>query len=294
MANNRYRQFIGKVLFKGVLVLKTGLHIGGNADSMQIGGVDLPVIKDSSNNLPYIPGSSLKGKLRSILEKFGKRKIDGREETLSHNRNIGTRWNPLFIHCCEDTSYAMACEVCRIFGSSGDDRAFRDKKEKAENMPSLLFVRDCLLVEDSLEADSLFTEVKTETGVDRATMAANPRRVERVLPHTRFCFEMVYNVDAFYVTKEKQLAFNKETLKKDLDNILTCMELLESEGLGGYTSRGYGKVSFLFEEFTARTLKFYQGEKKSIAGKTIENGENPFTIEEARGHIETITTFLKT
>lgn len=293
MAVNRYRQFIGKILFKGTLVLKTGLHIGGNVESMQIGGVDLPVIKDSSSNLPYIPGSSLKGKLRSILEKFGKRTVNGKEETLTHNRNIGTRWNPLYIHCCEDTLYAMNCDVCRIFGSSGDDRALKDKKEKAENMPALLFVRDCLLDEDSLDTESLFTEVKIETGVDRSTMAANPRKVERVLPHTRFGFEMLYNVDALSVSKEKQLSFPEATLKKDLDNILTCMELLESEGLGGYTSRGYGKITFLFDEFTAHSLQYYQGDKKSMAGKIKGKDEKPFTIEEARKHINTITSFLK-
>ena len=137
MSEKGYRQFIGKVFFKGMLLLKTGLHIGGNQDSMQIGGVDLPVIKDSSNNLPYVPGSSLKGKLRSILEKFGRRRVNGKEEALSHNRNIGTRWNPLFIHCCEDTRYALECDVCRIFGSTGDDRALqarlKDRKKKAEN-----------------------------------------------------------------------------------------------------------------------------------------------------------------
>ena len=77
-----------------------------------------------------------------------------------------------------------------------------------------------------------------------------------------------------------------------MENILTCMDLLEGEGLGGYTSRGYGKVEFLFNEFSARTMQFYQGDKDSIKGKQIKKDEKPFTIQEAREQIKTITDFL--
>lgn len=53
---------------KGQITLKTGLHIGGGDDTMKIGGIDNQVIKDINTNKPYIPGSSLKGKMRSLLE----------------------------------------------------------------------------------------------------------------------------------------------------------------------------------------------------------------------------------
>lgn len=287
MGQGSYRLLIGKVFFRGNIILETGLHIGGSQESMQIGGLDLPVIKDSGNNLPYIPGSSLKGKLRSTLEKFGERLKDGKKEKLSSNRNIGTFRNKVFIHCCDDAEYALNCDVCRIFGSSGDDRQMRKgQKDKAENLPSLLMVRDCLLDQSLIIPSSRFTEVKIETGIDRASMAANPRRVERVLPDNKFNFEMVYSVETLSNSIKD---FPGERLKNDLNNILTCMEVIKTEGLGGYTSRGYGKVQFSFTEFTGKSLAYFNGNDKKQAGKS--DGE--FTMAEARGQVAVIVDFLK-
>jgi CRISPR-associated protein Csm3 len=279
---------LGKVFFKGNIVLKTGLHIGGSQESMQIGGLDLPVIRDTGNNLPYIPGSSLKGKLRSTLEKFGERLKEGKKEKLSFNRNIGTFRNKLFIHCCEDIKYAMYCDVCRIFGSSGDDRAV-PKGEKAENLPSSLFVRDSLLDESLIGVSSQYTETKVETGIDRANMAANPRRVERVLPDNKFNFEMIYSVEALAPKEKDHLVFPEENLKKDLNNILTCLELIQSEGIGGYTSRGYGKVEFSFSDFSGKSLDYFKGNTNKQYGKL----DLEFSIKDARAQIEPIIGFLK-
>ncbi|MFA4919417.1 MAG: type III-A CRISPR-associated RAMP protein Csm3 [Thermodesulfovibrionales bacterium] len=279
---------LGKVFFKGNIVLKTGLHIGGSQESMQIGGLDLPVIRDTGNNLPYIPGSSLKGKLRSTLEKFGERLKEGKKEKLSFNRNIGTFRNKLFIHCCEDIKYAMHCDVCRIFGSSGDDRAV-PKGEKAENLPSSLFVRDAMLDESLIAVSSQYTETKVETGIDRANMAANPRRVERVLPNNKFNFEMVYSVEALAPREKDHLVFPEENLKKDLNNILTCLELIQSEGIGGYTSRGYGKVEFSFSDFSGKSLDYFKGNTNKQYGKL----DVEFSIKDARAQIEAIIGFLK-
>jgi CRISPR-associated protein Csm3 len=287
MGEKGHKLLIGKVFFRGNIVLKTGLHIGGSSESMQIGGLDLPVIRDSANNLPYIPGSSLKGKLRSTLEKFGEREKEGRKEKLAFNRNIGTFRNRLFIHCCEDVKYAIACEVCRIFGSSGDDRAV-PKGEKAENFPSVLMVRDALLDERLIGVSAQYTEVKTETGIDRATMAANPRKVERVLPDNKFNFEMVYTVEVLGLAEKSSLDFPEDNLKKDLNNILTCMELIQTEGIGGYVSRGYGKIGFAFSEFMGRSLDFFKGKAEKEKGKAGE-----FTISEARGQVNDIVNFLK-
>ncbi len=289
MGEMGHRLLIGKVFFKGNIILKTGLHIGGSQESMQIGGIDLPVIRDSASSLPYIPGSSLKGKLRSTLEKFGERKKDGKKEKLSFNRNIGTFRNKVFIHCCEDVKYALSCDVCRIFGSSGDDRAF-PKGQKAENLPSLLLVRDCLLDQSLIGVSSIFTEVKVETGLDRANMSVNPRRVERVLPDNRFNFEMVYSIEALGLTGKDSISFPEHTLRKDLDNILTCFEIIQSEGIGGYTSRGYGKIGFIFTEFMGRSLNYFK-EKNDKQEKGKTNDE--FTIVEARASVDEIVNFLK-
>jgi CRISPR-associated protein Csm3 len=290
MAEKGLRMLLGKVFLRGGIILKTGLHIGGSQESMQIGGLDLPVIRDSSNNLPYIPGSSLKGKLRSTLEKIGERVKDGKSEKLSFNRNIGTFRNKLFIHCCEDISYAMHCDVCRVFGSSGDDRAMpREQKGKAENLPSLLAVRDALIDESLIGVSKQLTEVKVETGIDRANMSANPRRVERVLPDSRFNFEMVYSVEALAPKERDILSFPEKNIEKDLNNILTCMDVIQSEGIGGYVSRGYGKVEFIFSEFTGKPLAYFRGETDKQKGKYGEE----FSIGEARQEIGSIVDFLK-
>jgi CRISPR-associated protein Csm3 len=288
MAEKGHRYLIGKVYFRGNIILKTGLHIGGLQESMQIGGVDLPIIRDSANNLPYIPGSSLKGKLRSTLEKFGDRVVKGQVEKLSSNRNIGTYRNPVYIHCCEDIKYAVTCDVCRIFGSSGDDRSV-PRGEKAENLPSVLFVRDCLLDASLIAVASNLTEVKVETGIDRTSMSANPRRVERVLPDNKFNYEMIFNVEALSLSAKDKPSFPEETLRKDLNNLLSCMEIIQSEGIGGYVSRGYGKIEFTFTEFCARSLEFFKGNTEKITGKT--SGE--FSIGEARSEVENIINFLK-
>lgn len=288
MGENGRRILLGKVFFRGNIILKTGLHIGGSQEAMQIGGIDLPVIKDSANNIPYIPGSSLKGKLRSTLEKYGKRIKNGQEEKLLSNRNIGTFRNKVFIHCCEDISNALNCEVCRVFGSSGDDRAV-PKGEKAENFPSLLLVRDCLLDESFLQTDRVHTEIKMETGLDRSTMAANPRRVERVLPDTTFNFEMIYSVESIALTGKSKIEFIEKNLETDLKNILTCLDIIQNEGLGGFSSRGYGKVNFALTEFNGKSLEYFKGNLDKIKGRSGP----PFSIQEARKEIDSIVNFFR-
>ncbi len=294
MSERGQRHLIGKIFIRGNIVLKTGLHIGGSQESMQIGGIDLPVLRDSGNNLPYIPGSSLKGKLRSTFEKFGYRTKDNKVETLTSNRNIGTLRNRVLVHCCDDVKYAIACDVCRVFGSSGydipirDDRASR-KDQKAENWPALLTVRDAL-IDTSLFGDNpQFTEVKVETGIDRISMSANPRRVERVLPENRFIFEMVYSVENVRITGKDNYSLDKQILKKDLNNLLTAMELIQNEGLGGYTSRGYGKIEFKLTNFVARSLAYFQGDTSKEYGTVDTN----ISISDARNKIDPIINFLK-
>ena len=287
MAQNGRRSFYGKVLLEGRINLLTGLHIGGSQEAMQIGGVDLPVIKDVESSLPFIPGSSLKGKMRSTLEKFGTRINQDRSEKLASNRNIGTGRNPVWIHCCEDSQYALGCEVCRVFGSSADDRGF-SRGRKAENYPARLMVRDSLLNQSLVQVTRVLTDVKVETGVDRATMAANPRRVERVLPGTIFSFEMVYSVEELEHAG-KSSGFPKANVEMDLKNILTCMEMIQQEALGGYGSRGYGKVQFTFTRFIGRSLAYYQGSANKEKGLSDPEG---FTVPVARSGINDIVTFL--
>ncbi len=287
MGKDGARTLLGKVIFRGTIVLQSGLHIGGSKESMEIGGLDLPVIKDSATREPYIPGSSLKGKLRSTLEKIGTRIKGGQSERLTANRNIGGRGrNDLFIHCCDHIDHALQCEVCRIFGSSGDDAGV-PRGQKAANLPSLLMVRDCPLSAAFLGEERV--EIKTETGIDRLNMAANPRQVERVVPNTSFDFEMVYSVEAITLDGKKKATF-PETLQTDLENLLNAMAITQKEGLGGYSSRGYGKISFSFTEFQGKSLDYYKGKTVKERGEKSQVG---FTLEVARSKIEEIVKFLK-
>src|ERR1051326_8119169 len=80
----------------GTIVTESGLHVGGSEDELEIGGIDLPVIKPPETEIPYIPGSSLKGRMRSELERVLNRySANGREPC----------------NCCKPD-----CAVCRVFG----------------------------------------------------------------------------------------------------------------------------------------------------------------------------------
>jgi CRISPR-associated protein Csm3 len=181
----------------------------------------------------------------------------------------------------------MKCEVCRIFGSSSDDAGV-PKGEKAVNYPSLLMVRDCPINDTFVEMERV--EVKTETGIDRLSMAANPRQVERVVPDTSFAFEMVYSVEGIELTDGQKVQF-PSALTTDLDNLLNAMAIVESEGIGGYSSRGYGKVIFQFTELRGRSTGYYRGDSRKQQGRKEDS--KSFTVEEARAEIKGIVDFLK-
>ena len=201
-------QFIGNIIVRGKIECLTGLHIGAGKDTAEIGGVDSPVVRDPRSRRPYIPGSSLKGKMRSMLEYATGKVKDGK------------------VHTCR----AADCEVCRPFGSSAQERRTCG--------PTRLLVRDAYAdrqteqMWEGLNTDLLYAEMKSENFLDRVTSAANPRFIERVVKGSRFNLEMVYGV---YKVDE----FN------DLDffvNVVTALRLLEDAALGGSGSRGYGQI----------------------------------------------------
>ncbi len=205
---------LGKVIIRGWIEAITGLHIGGSQVKLEIGGVDTPIIRDAVTNEPYIPGSSLKGKMRSLLEK-----AEGKEQNQSVGKGVK-------IHICNDKENYSRCKVCKVFGTPG---------EKEFSEPTRLIVRDAPLEEEStkeLERLELpYSEIKFENVIDRITSAANPRQMERVPGGAKFDFEIIYNV------------FTEED-KENLRYVFKAMELLEDDYLGGQGSRGYGKVKF--------------------------------------------------
>ena len=234
------RKLYGKIIFRGVIKALTGLHVGASKETMEIGGLDSPVIKNPATGEPYIPGSSLKGKLRSLLEL--KLHTEGKIE---FNRDIGRPGNRILVHVCDSEDDAFECEVCRIFGTSG-------KGEKPDgtpnsNFPARIKVRDAEFTEYSRRYTENETEIKFENSLDRITSASNPRQIERVPAGSEFELEIIYNVE------------DLNQLKDDIQNLLYTMELLEDDALGGHGSRGYGKVKFYFYNVAARPIESYFG-----------------------------------
>ena len=252
-------KMLGKVIIRGILRVKTGLHIGASLEAAEIGGLDSPVVKDTLTNEPYIPGSSLKGKMRSLFERAKNAEKppeeQGEGEDKFYNREVKVRGMSLWMHACEDYDRAMNCEVCRLFGSTG--------KNGGRNFPSRIIVRDCRLTEDSwrrIEEEG--TELKWENFIDRITSAANPRQIERVPAGCEFNFEIIYNIE------------DENEKEEDLKNICRAMKMLEDDYLGGSGSRGYGKVEMLVQEILERPLEFYLKEGAERAIFRSENSEN--------------------
>ena len=190
-------KLIKKIRYTGVITLKTGLHIGGTNAALNIGGPDKFVVRNPLNNIPYIPGSSLKGKMRSLVEIYNGETNNGKP-TNDANTKAGA-----------------------LFGVSGDSDSSR---------PSRLIVRDADLDTNSADfsnTDLPFTESKTEVAIDRVTAKANPRTFERVPAGAKFNLNMVLNV--FEGEDEKGL---KTTLKQAIN--LLHDDYLGGHGSRGY------------------------------------------------------------
>lgn len=190
-------KLIKKIRYTGTITLKTGLHIGGTNAALNIGGPDKFVVRNPLNNIPYIPGSSLKGKMRSLVEIYNGETNNGKP-TNDANTKAGA-----------------------LFGVSGDSDSSR---------PSRLIVRDAELDINSADfsnTDLPFTESKTEVAIDRVTAKANPRTFERVPAGAKFNLNMVLNV--FEGEDEKGL---KNTLKQAIN--LLHDDYLGGHGSRGY------------------------------------------------------------
>lgn len=235
----------GHVVIRGTIVAKTGLHIGASADTVEIGGIDTPVIKHPVSFEPYIPGSSLKGKMRALLEK-----INVGNAALTFNRTVVGGKNPIQQHICDDISQALNCPVCRVFGSTGHGN------HSNKNHPARILVRDATLSnKEYLTPDALLiTEAKMENVLDRVHAAATPRTIERVPAGAMFSFEIVYRVEGDGNADGIQNG-DKEIIQSDVKNILLLLRAVEREGLGGNTTRGHGQVCFKLKDFIYQKVK---------------------------------------
>lgn len=205
------------VEIKAKLVLETGLHIGAGDSEMHIGGIDNSVIKHPITQSPYIPGSSLKGKIRTLLEW----------------RSGAVQNAPLTVKDITKNPEEVK-NILRLFGISGDTK--NSEQEVAEIGVSRLAFWDCALDSDWEKAirddNQLLTEAKSENTIDRITSTAgNPRQTERVPSGAEFDFKLML----------RQFEGDKPEL---LELVLKGLKLLELDSLGGSGSRGYGKVKF--------------------------------------------------
>lgn len=195
----------------GQIEVVTGLRVGASQDTMEISGLDNPIIRNPVDDMPYIPGSSLKGKMRSLSEWYF--------------NEIPPNGDP--------TKGEPETRTGRVFGVSA-------QKER-EVGPTRLIVRDAKLSQES-QADfntgRPITEVKHENSINRLTAMANPRPMERVVPGVKFDFELVYKI----IDNGDGGAADR----KNFDEVVrVAMALLEHDYLGSAGTRGCGQIRFV-------------------------------------------------
>ena len=194
----------------GTIKLLTGLHIGASKDTIEIGGLDQPIVKHPVTVEPYIPGSSIKGKMRSLIE------LTYFPEKVSNGKPCS---------CGEKD-----CPVCTIFGASGNVK-------KEDLGPTRLVVRDAYLSKewrDKFQSGDLPMEEKYENTIDRLKgTAEHPRPLERVPAGVEFEFSLSFKV------------FEGDDDKELLNYVKRGLRLIELDALGGQSSRGSGQVRFV-------------------------------------------------
>ncbi len=261
-------RLVGKVAVLTDLKALTGLRIGAATSALEIGGIDNPVLRDPITRRPYVPGSSLKGKLRSLLTKV-------HELPLRRLGRVQRHW------CVDPQAYA-GCLVCATFGEFPSARGGGGEFPSAPGggpldfvTPTRLTVRDATLspyVElgqgeqarrvpwdsEDFETDLPYTEVKTEVALDVVTAASELRQMERVPPGAIFEAELL-----FTVYRSADGLINPAMEKKRLREVFAAMRLLEDDYLGSSGTRGYGKVKFQKVRVRWRPLPFYQNPRQT-------------------------------
>ncbi len=235
-------KLIGKLILEGEMQCETGLHVGAGKGSLEIGGADNPVVKDAQGR-PYVPGSSLRGRIRALLEQATGMAVPSELVYISKRKGQEVR-----IH----QSDRPDDEICLLFGRSPGraEKAAGGDESVAQATPARLSVFDAPLIAGSItpqmreNLDDELTEVKSENAIDRITSQANPRTLERVPAGARFKIRMVLD-----------LLCAEDSVLPAL--LVQGLRLLEDDALGGGGSRGNGRVSFDNLKLTWRSRDFY-------------------------------------
>ena len=193
-----------KIKITGTINVETGMHIGASDGFSVIGAVDSPVAKDAVSRIPYIPGSSLKGKIRSLVAKA------------YSDSGIAPKFND------QDD------KVTRLFGAGAGNNN--------HPKPSRLIFSDMIMENiEELKKNGVEdgTEVKEENTINPITAEANPRQIERVVRGAKFPMTIIYNA-------EKE---HEEEMLEDIEKLALGLKLLSYDYIGGHGSRGYGRVT---------------------------------------------------
>ena len=196
-----------KIAITGIIETVTGLHIGTGGEYSAIGAADSPVIRDSYRGRPMIPGSSFKGKLRTLLA-----------------RDMAESYKKIATNCDNDRP-----ELISLFGSSA--------KAAKISGPGKLIFSDMFMNKDNINELSALgintpTEIKFENTINRLSAVANPRQIERAIRGCRFDMSIIYEVR------------EQEDIVTDFEMLTRGLKLMRYDYLGGHGSRGYGRVKF--------------------------------------------------
>ena len=234
-----------KIFVRGHIVARTGLSIGGTDTGLGAGGADRVVIREPLSNQPYIPGSTLKGRMRSLLER-----LYGEFGPAPGGHPGGPVRKP---------ELPETKRMCDLFGVPADDRTA---------VPGRLTVRDARLVNGAAleavrELDLPYTELKTEVTIDRITARTTPHHYERVPAGAVFGLDIV--ITAWSVDGQD------DDVNALLNELFTGLRLVQDDALGACGSRGYGKVEFHIASVTSRDRNGYisGGEAQPLAGVNV-------------------------
>jgi CRISPR-associated protein Csm3 len=250
-------KLIGKLILEGEMHCETGLHVGAGKGSLEIGGADNPVVKDAHGR-PYVPGSTLRGRIRALLEQATGMAVPSELVFISKRKGQEVR-----IH----QSDRPDDEIGILFGRSPGrmEKVGGGDIESNHATPARLSVFDAPLVPESITPqmretlDDELTEVKSENAIDRITSQANPRTLERVPAGARFRVRMVVDI----------LCPEDSALPALL---MQGLRLLEDDALGGGGSRGSGRVRFDNLKMTWRAKDYYASgaaEREIAAGADL-------------------------
>lgn len=227
-----FEKLENRLVIKGTIEALTPLHIGSGKPQIELEEVDMPIIKDT-NDQPYIPGSSIKGKVRSEAERILRK--DG-----AYVCNP-----PAVRNMCGGNKSRLEdhCVACKIFGTAGSISSVASKVRFRDAYP-------VKKLETLMQRTGTAIDRQTET-VSRSSLYS----VEAVPAGGVFDFEVV----AENLTDE------------ELKVLFAAIKSVEDSALGGGSSRGFGKVKINITSVTDRSAKFYLGKEaeKTYTGDAL-------------------------